>query len=183
MSSESNSSAKSRIAWRVGYLVASLGIYLMDQASKAWAVRRLRFEDRTIIRGILDFAYAENRGIAFGQLQEGGAFGRWFFVALAVLAAIAVLFYFLRTPRNDDRILGACALLLAGILGNLTDRVRLGFVIDFILLHAGDYRWPTFNVADASISIGALLLAYDLIFSAKESETRAKGNRQVTTDN
>jgi signal peptidase II len=161
---------KNRITWRVGYLVASLGVYLMDQASKAWAVRRVRFEDRTIIRGALDFVYAENRGIAFGQLQEGGQFGRWFFVVLASAAAIAVLFYFFRTPRNDDRVLGACALLLAGILGNLTDRVRLGFVVDFILLHAGSYHWPTFNVADASISIGALLLAYDLVFASRKTK-------------
>src|ERR1700741_2785402 len=161
---------KNRLAWRAGYLIASLGIYLMDQASKAWAVRRLRFEDRTIIRGALDLIYAENRGIAFGQLQEGGAFGRWFFVVLATAAAVAVLFYFFRTPRNDDRILGACALLLAGILGNLTDRVRLGYVIDFIVLHAGNYHWPTFNVADASITLGAILLALDLIFGSKRSD-------------
>jgi signal peptidase II len=170
MSTDRNLSARTRIAWRIGYLVAAIGIYLVDQSSKAWAVRRLRFDDRTIISGILDFAYAENRGIAFGQLQEGGAFGRWFFVALAAAAAFAVLFYFFRTPRNDDRILGACALLLAGILGNLTDRVRLGFVIDFIQLHAGQYHWPTFNVADASISFGALLLAYDLIFAHRKEE-------------
>src|ERR1700752_4000153 len=123
---------KSRFGWRFLYLFAALGIYLMDQASKAWAVRRLRFQDVTVIRGMLDFSYAENPGIAFGQLQEGGAFGRWFFVVLAALAAVAVLVYFFRTARNDDRILGACALLLAGILGNLTDRVRLGFVIEFI---------------------------------------------------
>lgn len=167
---ELNSSAKTRFAWRLLYLVAALGIYLMDQASKAWAVRRLRFEDRTVISGILDFAYAENRGIAFGQLQDGGSFGRWFFVVLAGCAAVAVLFYFFRTPRNDDRLLGACALLLAGIVGNLTDRARLGFVIDFIQVHAGQYHWPTFNVADASISIGALLLAYDLIFAHKKEK-------------
>src|SRR5437773_11945477 len=178
---ETKSSSKSRVTWRVGYLVASLGVYLMDQASKAWAVRRVRFEDRTIIRGALDLVYAENRGIAFGQLQEGGQFGRWFFVVLASAAAIAVLFYFIRTPRNDDRVLGACALLLAGILGNLTDRVRLGFVIDFIMLHAGQYHWPTFNVADASISFGALLLAYDLIFAGGKQETTDR--RQLTTDN
>src|ERR1700745_618313 len=78
-----------RFAWRTGYLVASLGIYLTDQASKAWAIHRVRFEDRTVISGLLDFVYAENRGIAFGQLQEGGAFGRWFFVVLAAAAAIA----------------------------------------------------------------------------------------------
>src|SRR5216117_1045445 len=103
MNSEPNLSARSRIAWRIGYLVAAVGIYLTDQASKAWAVRRLRFADRTVIRGVLDFAYAENRSIAFGQLQEGGTFGRWFFVVLACAAALAVLYYFFRTARNDDR--------------------------------------------------------------------------------
>ena len=174
-------SNKSRLAWRIGYLVASLGIYLMDQASKTWAIRRVRFQDRTVIRGLLDFVYAENPGIAFGQLQEGGSFGRWFFVILAGAAAIAVLFYFFRTPRNDDGILGACALILAGIVGNLTDRVRLGFVIDFIQLHAGQYHWPTFNLADASITIGALLLAYDLIFASRK-ELRTSDNRPLTTD-
>ena len=178
MNLESNS-RKSRIAWRALYLVASFGLYLVDQASKAWAVRRLRFQDITVIRGILDFAYAENPGIAFGQLQEGGSFGRWFFVVLAAMAAVAVLFYFFRTPRNDDRILGACALLLAGIVGNLTDRVRLGFVIDFIHLHAGQYHWPTFNVADAIISFGALLLAYDLIFAHKKEKEGPLTNERV----
>ena len=178
---QSKSFSKTRAAWRVGYLVASLGIYLMDQASKAWVVRRVRFQDLTIIRGALDLVYAENPGIAFGQLQEGGAFGRWFFVVLASAAAVAVLFYFLRTPRNDDRVLGACALLLAGILGNLTDRVRLGFVIDFILLHAGSYHWPAFNVADASISIGALLLAYDLIFANRKAKEDSSASRQLAS--
>jgi len=172
-------SSKTRVAWRLGYLFASLGIYLMDQSSKAWAVRRLRFGDRTVVNGMLDFVYAENPGIAFGQLQEGGAFGRWFFVTLAAAAAIAVFVYFVRTPRTDDRVLGACALLLAGILGNLTDRVRLGFVIDFILVHAGQYRWPAFNVADASILIGALLLAYDLIFANRKTRADARANQQV----
>jgi signal peptidase II len=160
---------RTRVAWRAGYLLAAFGIYLADQTSKAWAVRSLRFgQDRQVIRGFLAFIYTENPGIAFGQLQEGGAFGRWFFVVLAAAAAVAVLYYFMRTPRNDDRVLGASALLLAGILGNLTDRARLGYVVDFIVLHAGNYHWPTFNVADASITIGAMLLAYDMIFDSRK---------------
>ena len=159
---------RARFGWRAGYLIAAFGIYLVDQSSKAWAVRSLRFgEGKQLISGILDLVYTENPGIAFGQLQEGGSFGRWFFVVLATAAAIAVLYYFMRTPRNDDRVLGACALLLAGILGNLTDRARLGYVIDFIVLHAGNYHWPTFNVADASITLGAILLALDLVFGRR----------------
>jgi signal peptidase II len=165
-----NTNARSRIGWRFGYLLASFGLYMVDQTTKAWAVRALRFQgDRTVIQGFFDLVYTENRGIAFGQLQEGGAFGRWFFVGLAIVAAAAVFYYFIRTPRNDDRVLGACALLLAGIAGNLTDRARLGYVIDFIVLHAHSYHWPTFNVADASITLGALLLAYDLVFDKKQS--------------
>lgn len=161
-----------RIRWRGAYLLASFGLYMVDQSSKAWAVRALRFgHDRTIINGVLDLVYAENRGIAFGQLQEGGSFGRWFFVVLAVAAAVAVFYYFIRTPGSEDRVLGACALLLAGILGNLTDRARLGYVVDFINMHAGSYHWPTFNVADASICIGALLLAYDLVMSGRKTKS------------
>jgi signal peptidase II len=158
----------SRFGWRAGYLLAAFGIYLVDQASKAWAVRTLRFgSDVTVVQGFVDFIYTENRGIAFGQLQEGGSLGRWFFVTLAVAALMAVLYYFFRTPRSDDRVLGACASLLAGIAGNLTDRVRFGYVVDFIVLHVEQYHWPTFNVADASICFGAMLLAYDLVFTKK----------------
>jgi signal peptidase II len=161
---------RARFGWRAAYLLASVGIYLVDQASKAWAVRALRSDNEyTVVKGFLDFIYTENPGIAFGQLQEGGSFGRWFFVALAGAAAVGVFVYFVRTPRNDDRLLGACALLLAGIAGNLTDRARFGYVIDFIALHAGSWHWPTFNVADASITVGALLLAYDLIFEKKKA--------------
>ena len=163
-----------RIMWRAAYLLAAFGIYLVDQTTKAWAVRALRFgQTKTAINNFLVFEYAENRGIAFGGLQEGGSFGRWFLVVLAALAACAVLFYFFRTPRSDDRVLGACALLLAGIVGNLTDRVRLGYVIDFILVHVGSYHWPNFNVADSSICAGALLLALDMIFDSRRQKTRA----------
>ena len=158
-----------RIAWRTGYLLAAFGIFMVDQVTKSWAARTLRFTgDLTIVNRFLDFVYTENRGIAFGQLQQTGRFGRWFFVGLAITAAVVVLFYFFRTPRNDDRILGACALLLGGITGNLTDRVRFGYVIDFIVVHVRSFHWPTFNVADASICLGALLLAYDLVFGGKK---------------
>ena len=166
-------------SWRIWYLLASFGIYMVDQMSKAWAVRTLRLgQDKTIIGGFLDFSYVENPGIAFGQLQEGGAWGRYALAALATAAAIAVLTYFFRTPRSDDRTLGACALLLAGIAGNLTDRVRLGYVIDFINAHAGNYYWPTFNVADAAICIGAGLLALDLILEGRKQKQHSTVSSQ-----
>ncbi|HJU56410.1 MAG TPA: signal peptidase II [Pyrinomonadaceae bacterium] len=163
-----------RIGWRVAYFIAALGVYLVDQVTKAWAVRSLRNgESVTLISGFLDLTYAENPGIAFGQLQKGGSFGRWALVGLAVASGVFVLIYLFRTARTDDRVLGACALLLAGIAGNLTDRARFGFVIDFILLHYKSYHWPVFNVADMSIVFGAFLLIFD-IFVTGRSEKRKK---------
>lgn len=163
--------------WRIWYLLAAFGIYMVDQMSKAWAVRTLRLgQDKTLISGFLDFAYVENTGVAFGQLQDGGVWGRYALSALAFAAAVAVLTYFFRTPRSDDRVLGACALLLAGIAGNLTDRLRLGYVIDFIHVYAGSYHWPTFNVADASICVGVGLIALDLILESRKQKQHSAVN-------
>ncbi|HEX7315118.1 MAG TPA: signal peptidase II [Pyrinomonadaceae bacterium] len=160
--------------WRAAYLFAAAAVYMADQASKAWAVQRLKTgETVRVIDGLLHFSYAENPGIAFGQLQEGGQFGRWMLATLAGLAVVGLLLYFFRTTRTDDRLLGALALLLAGVAGNLTDRVRFGHVVDFIDVFISTYQWPTFNVADASICVGAALLALDLIL-----EGRAEGKRQ-----
>ena len=163
------------MGWRAAYLFAALALFIADQASKAWAVKRLRSgEVVKVFDGLLHFSYAENPGIAFGRLQEGGEFGRWLLVALAGLAVVGLLLYFFRTKRTDDRILGAIALLLAGVAGNLCDRIRLGHVIDFIDVFIGSYQWPTFNVADAAICTGAALLAIDLLLEGRrEGRERA----------
>jgi signal peptidase II len=161
--------------WRAAYLLAAAAVYMADQASKAWAVRRLRTgEEVKVFDGLLHFGYAENPGIAFGRLQEGGQFGRWMLATLAALAVIGLLAYFFRTRRTDDRLLGALALLLAGVGGNLTDRVRFGHVVDFIEVFIGSYQWPTFNVADAAICTGAALLALDLILEGRREGREAK---------
>jgi signal peptidase II len=178
------------LGWRTAYLLAAALLYVVDQMTKAWAVRRLRLGDTVrVVEGFLHFGYAENTGIAFGQLQEGGEFGRWMLAALAALAAAGVLVYFFRVKTADDRVLGACALLLAGIAGNLTDRVRLGHVVDFIELHLGSYQWPTFNVADAAICVGAGLLALDIILEGKREGTKKgrgageeRGGRHAAAD-
>ncbi len=155
--------------WKFGYLSAAGAVFLIDQASKAWAIRKLRFGgDIAVIPNFLNFAYAENTGVAFSFLDNGGDAGRWGLSVVALVAAILVLYFFWRTPRSDDRILGALALLLAGILGNVTDRARLGFVIDFIDVQFGAWHYPTFNVADAAICIGAGLLILDMFFSQKK---------------
>ncbi len=158
--------------WKLAYLLMAGAVFMIDQASKAWAIRRLRFgDDWTIIPNFLNFAYAQNTGVAFSFLDNNGDAGRWGLSAVAIVAAILVLYYFWRVPRSHDRLLGALALLLAGILGNVTDRLRLGFVIDFIDVQFGDWHYPTFNVADMAICIGAGLLILDMFFSRKDEKT------------
>jgi lipoprotein signal peptidase len=172
---------KKDIFWKLGYLVITGGVFMIDQVTKAWAVRRLRFgEDISVIPGLLNFAYAQNTGVAFSMLDDHGDTGRWGLSVVAMVAGALVLYFFWRTPRSDDRILGALALLLAGIIGNVTDRMRLGFVVDFIDVQFGSWHYPTFNIADMAIVIGAGLLILDMFMSKKkeQAETRPVGSVQ-----
>ena len=166
---------KKDVLWKLLYLGAAGAVFVIDQMTKSWAVSRLRAGDvRQIIPNFLNFAYAENPGVAFSFFNDHGETGRWGLSAVAVVAAILVLYYFWRVPRTDDRILGGLALLLAGIMGNVVDRMRLGFVVDFIDVQFGAWHYPTFNVADTAICLGAGLLILDIIFSRKKRETPAK---------
>lgn len=162
--------------WKLAYLVIASGVFMIDQASKAWAMRRLRFgEDIPVIQGFLNFAYAQNTGVAFSMLDDHGDTGRWGLSIVAMVAAVLVLYFFWRTPRSDDRILGSLALLLAGIAGNVTDRLRLGFVVDFVDVQFGSWHYPTFNVADMAICIGAGLLILDMFLSKRVRSRKPEG--------
>lgn len=171
------------ILWKVAYLGVTGGVFMIDQTTKAWAARVLRFNgDRSIISGFLNFAYTHNTGVAFSMLDDHGSTGRWGLSAVAMVAAVLVLYFFWRTPRTDDRILGALALLLAGIVGNVTDRLRLGFVIDFIDVQFGSWHYPTFNIADMAIVLGTILLMLDMILSKKNQNSEVKNqNGEVPT--
>lgn len=161
--------------WKLGYLLAAGAVFMIDQTTKAWAVSRLRFGDiREIIPGFLNFAYAQNTGVAFSMFDDHGETGRWGLSVVAFVAATLVLYFFWKTPRSDDRILGALALLLAGIIGNVVDRSRLGFVVDFIDVQFGNWHYPTFNVADMAICIGAGLIILDMFWSKKTEDAKQK---------
>ena len=165
--------------WKIAYLAIAGGAFLIDQTTKAWAAKSVRFGgEKSVISGFLGFVYAQNPGVAFSMFDEQGDAGRWGLSLVAAVAGVLVLYFFWRTPRSDDRVLGALALLLAGIGGNLCDRLRLGFVIDFIDVQFGSWHYPTFNVADMCICIGAGLLLLDIAFSKKKkvSETRPIGS-------
>ena len=167
----------------MGYLAAAGAVFMIDQTTKAWAQSRLRFGDvREIIPGFLNFAYATNTGVAFSMFDDHGDSGRWGLSIVALVAASLVLYFFWRTPRSDDRILGGLALLLAGIIGNVTDRARLGFVVDFIDVQFGSWHYPTFNVADIAICTGAGLLILDMFLTKKAEDSKEK-TEEKTAEN
>ena len=153
---------------KLWYLFIAMLVMLCDQITKYWVSVKLREGDEIdIIQGFFKFSYTENPGIAFGMLNNGNV--KWLLVSVSV-AAIAVVFYYMRrTPISNSLLLWSLALLAAGICGNLIDRVRLGRVIDFILLYYRDYQWPVFNIADTAITIGAALMAIEL-FLAPQAE-------------
>jgi signal peptidase II len=161
--------------WKLGYLAVTGAVFMIDQTTKAWAVRRLRFGDvKEIIPGFLNFAYATNTGAAFSMFDGYGDGSRWGLSVVALIAAALVLYFFWKTPRSDDRMLGGLALLLAGIIGNVVDRTRLGHVVDFIDVQFGSWHYPTFNVADIAICAGAGLLILDMFLTKKPEAPPAK---------
>ena len=164
---------KRGIYWKFGYLAATAAVFLLDQATKAWAIKRLKFSGEIeVIKDFFNFSYAQNTGVAFSMFDNGGDAGRFTLSLLAFFAAALVLYFFWRTPRNDDRILGALALLLAGILGNVIDRIRLGFVVDFIDFQFGNWHYPTFNIADIAICTGAGLLILDMFLTRNDEKKK-----------
>ncbi|HEV8593177.1 MAG TPA: signal peptidase II [Pyrinomonadaceae bacterium] len=161
--------------WKLAYLAIAGGVFLIDQTTKAWAVRRLRLGDQIeVISGFLNLAYAKNTGVAFSMLDDHGDSGRWGLSIVAIVAGVLVMYFFWRTPRSDDRMLGSLALLLAGIVGNVTDRLRLGFVVDFIDVQFGSWHYPTFNVADMAIVVGAGLMVIDLFLSKRSQKSEVR---------
>ncbi|MBS1855853.1 MAG: signal peptidase II [Acidobacteria bacterium] len=117
-----------------------------------------------IIPGCFDIIHSQNRGVAFGILNDSTS--EWRTTALVVLSAAAVIFIGVllwRPEKLDRRSLWGLALVLGGAAGNLFDRIMWGRVTDFLELYAGDYHWPTFNLADSAIVIGSGLLILDML--------------------
>jgi signal peptidase II len=140
-----------------------------DQASKVWAVRNLPlFELREIVPGFFGLVHVRNTGVAFSLLSNLDH--RWvhpFLLLATVLAMAAVLAYIAYLPCRGAAPVGL-GLILGGAIGNLIDRARFGYVVDFIDLYWRNHHWPTFNVADIGISVGVVLLLIDMVFSPKE---------------
>jgi len=141
-----------------------------DQGSKTVVENSFSHAARMdIIPGLLNLVYARNPGMAFGMLIDLPETWRLpLFLGISVLAVLIIGHLFRQTAAKAVLMPAALALILSGAIGNLTDRFRWGYVVDFIQMHWRQHYWPTFNVADSAISVGIALLILDTLFTAEK---------------
>ena len=144
----------------VGFVIAFL-VFVLDQAVK-WVITyplNLPGQDGQAIRisPFFNLHWTQNPGISLGLLEAGSSLGRWLLVGMTAVIAMLVGIWMWRERRRDDTV--ALAMILGGALGNILDRARFGYVVDYADLHFGEWRpFLVFNVGDAAITIGVLLL-------------------------
>ncbi len=147
---------------KLGLPIVAL-VVVLDQITKWFARDALWEPPRAIeVTSFFNLVPVENRGISFGLLESDSGFGPWLIAGLALAIALALVVWLARTRRVLPAV--ALGLIVGGALGNVIDRARLGWVIDFIDLHVGGYHWPAFNLADAGITVGVGLLLIDALF-------------------
>jgi signal peptidase II len=145
------------------WLPLTLGVIVLDQATKEWMVHHFRLLESVHLMSVLDITLMFNTGAAFSFLSDASGWQKWLFAGLAIVVGLAILVWLRRLKARSQALL-CCSLtlILGGALGNLIDRLRIGHVVDFISAHWGQtYYFPAFNVADSAITIGAILLLLD----------------------
>lgn len=150
-----------------GWLFFVILIIALDQISKYYFQHTLEPYERLPVTSFFNLVLAHNTGAAFSFLAEAGGWQRWLFAGLALIVTLVILFLLKRFNQFWLFSL-SLSLIAAGALGNLIDRATLGYVIDFIDLHAAGYHWPAFNVADIAICAGAVGLVIDEIFGLRK---------------
>jgi signal peptidase II len=155
------------------WLLVAIAVAVLDQTTKALIQAALQPGARIDVAPFLDLVLVFNTGAAFSFLAGAGGWQRGLFIAIA-LAAAALIVHLLRRHPGDRLFCAGLALILGGAAGNLWDRLTLGRVVDFVLLHAHGYHWPAFNVADSAITVGAGLLIWEGLLSRRHGG-RGKG--------
>jgi signal peptidase II len=152
----------------VPWLGIALAVIVLDQLTKAWIAATFQLGDARMVTPFLDIVRAHNRGAAFSFLNDASGWQRWFFIGLGIVAAGFIVWLLKR--HGGQRLFGwALALILGGALGNVIDRLLHGHVIDFIQVHWQNHYFPSFNVADSAISVGAALLILDELRRVRRS--------------
>ncbi len=148
----------------IRWILLALAIVLIDQIAKCAAVAYLEVYQTEYVLPFFNLTLAFNRGAAFSFLSDSG-YANYFFIAFASIVSLVIVAMLARLESRKVLSALSLALVLGGAVGNLIDRVRLGFVVDFLDFHAGAYHWPAFNVADSAICIGVLLMFVDVFLS------------------
>lgn len=150
----------------------SLGllVILLDQITKAIVVAKIALFEAVPLLPFLEFTQLHNTGAAFSFLAGASGWQRWFFIGLAIVVAVAILVWLRQIdPRRQRMLAIGLSLILGGALGNMIDRMWLGYVIDFIRFYWPGGDFPAFNVADGAISVGAGLLILDAILEGRRA--------------
>jgi len=150
------------------WLLLSVLVVLADQASKHYITEHFGEFEHVTLLPVLDITRMHNVGAAFSFLASASGWQRWVFIGLAGVVSVGIIVWLVRLKERAHGLL-ACglALVLGGALGNVIDRIRLGYVIDFIHFHWDRAYFPAFNVADSAITVGAACLLLDALFEGK----------------
>ncbi|HEX2791737.1 MAG TPA: signal peptidase II [Steroidobacteraceae bacterium] len=149
------------------YLWLTAAVIALDQLTKTAIEHSLGLYQSVVVLPVLEITRLHNTGAAFSFLADAAGWQRWVFTALAIIVSVALILWLRRIDRAATALASAVSLILAGALGNVIDRLRLGHVIDFIQVHWGEHYFPAFNVADSAITIGAALLLLDAWLEAR----------------
>ncbi|WP_422506613.1 signal peptidase II [Stenotrophomonas sp. GZD-301] len=153
------------------WLLLSVVVIGLDQWSKAWVLSSLpEFQPVPVIDGFWNWYRTYNTGAAFSFLSDAGGWQLWFFTALAVAISALMAKWLWETPRANWRRALPFALVIGGAIGNVIDRQVHGHVVDFIQWYIGSYAWPSFNIADAAIVVGAVGIAVFGLFEGKAAK-------------
>ena len=156
----------------------ALGVYILDLLTKFWAVYYLKEEAPIwIIPNVFRFVYGENTGIAFGMFQQNHGILQ-FASPLAFAALIYFVYKFFAENHMDFWFRLLFGLLIGGALGNILNRMYLGYVIDFIDVFIGTYNWPTFNIADSALCTGEAILVWKLLFGEESHEIKSQEGQE-----
>jgi signal peptidase II len=156
----------------IGWFCVAIVIVALDQATKWAIVEWVPLYDTVPLNSFINLTHHQNTGAAFSFLAGASGWQRWFFVALAAVVSVIITIWLFRNRRDAPAILMlGLSLVLGGAVGNVIDRARLGFVTDFIQVWFGSWAFPSFNVADAAISVGAAFLVIDALFLSRSRPT------------
>jgi signal peptidase II len=147
----------------------ALLILVLDQLTKQWAVAGLVENAPAAVTSFFNLTLRYNYGAAFSFLHDAGGWQRWFFAVIAVSVSALIVVWLARLPKEQWLEQLGLACILGGALGNLYDRIVLGYVVDFIEVYYQEYYWPAFNLADSAITVGAAILILDM-FRRKETD-------------